>query len=505
MFTNNSHITNEPLRGQHASKPGWNSCICGGVEIIGYIGINKLHRNEDGTISILSVFAVMLLTMLLGMVMNVGRQVDGKLRMQNAADAAAYSGGVVLARGMNSLAFTNHLLCDVFATTAFLREARDRNAESYVPAILAAWAKEGPIFEGSKFAKFSALGPAITKKVPMEQELVRSYSKWVNAVSDVVLPLMEEILSQELIPQYQRAVAVSFPDIAQAATMEVALRNGQPDFGRGAMLGAFWRTSGQLVGGDELTTPTLPVVDPELGMMPNQTHYTDKARDQRKNLSEHYLNDWNNQTLAFFDYAGKMSQFASLWRSFTCGHLHNLLENEYPTRNLPFVIRAEADEVLDGNTHLEQYFTFLGVVYWKKVPELAAKLFRNPIESDSVAYAEVRMFIPQRRLVWWRPLSSGHMPIGGVPGEFPSLPDEDPTDPGQGPGERWVVTRQPGASNDWSLLNQRWTCQLTPTTQPALATILQTVPELPAFAGQNFVLPKLGNLSTDDIGRISTH
>ena len=84
--------------------------------------------------------------MLLGMVMNVGRQVDGKIRMQNAADAAAYSGGVVLARGMNTLVFTNHLLCDVFAVTAFMREARDRNSESYVPSILAAWNKVGAEF-----------------------------------------------------------------------------------------------------------------------------------------------------------------------------------------------------------------------------------------------------------------------------------------------------------------------------------------------------------------------
>ena len=96
--------------------------------------VPAFHRDEDGTISILSVFAVLGLTMLLGMVMNVGRQVDGKIRMQNAADAAAYSGGVTLARGMNTLAFTNHLLCDVFANTALLREARDRNSESYVPS-----------------------------------------------------------------------------------------------------------------------------------------------------------------------------------------------------------------------------------------------------------------------------------------------------------------------------------------------------------------------------------
>ena len=57
--------------------------------------LHRLHRDERGTISIVSVFAVLFLAMLLGMVMNVGRHVDGKLRMQNAADAAAYSGGVV--------------------------------------------------------------------------------------------------------------------------------------------------------------------------------------------------------------------------------------------------------------------------------------------------------------------------------------------------------------------------------------------------------------------------
>ena len=44
---------------------------------------------------------------------------------------------------MNSLAYTNHLLCDVFAITAFLREASERNAESLVPQILAAWNDTG--------------------------------------------------------------------------------------------------------------------------------------------------------------------------------------------------------------------------------------------------------------------------------------------------------------------------------------------------------------------------
>ncbi len=220
--------------------------------------------------SIVSVFAVLFLAMLLGMVMNVGRHVDGKLRMQNAADSAAYSGGVVLARGMNTLAFTNNLLCDVFAVTAFLREARDQNAASYTPKILAAWSNVAPVFSASGFPKFTALGSAIQQKVPLEQQMVTNYSAWAKSVSDQVLPMTEEILSQELIPKYQRAVVVAFPDIAQSAARETAARNGEPDHRRGPMFGVLWRTDARPVGGDAEKTyapdeRTLPAVDPESG------------------------------------------------------------------------------------------------------------------------------------------------------------------------------------------------------------------------------------------------
>src|SRR5213075_1017327 len=68
-----------------------------------------------GSINLATVFAILLLAFLLGMVLNVARQVDNKIKLQNAADAATYSGGIVLARGMNSVAFSNHLLCEVFA------------------------------------------------------------------------------------------------------------------------------------------------------------------------------------------------------------------------------------------------------------------------------------------------------------------------------------------------------------------------------------------------------
>ena len=84
---------------------------------------SRVHHDERGTISIASVFAVLMFTMLMVMNINFETHVDDKLKMQSAADASSYSGGVILARGMNGIAFSNHLLCDVFAMTAFLREA----------------------------------------------------------------------------------------------------------------------------------------------------------------------------------------------------------------------------------------------------------------------------------------------------------------------------------------------------------------------------------------------
>ena len=456
------------------------------------MSIRTLHRNEDGSISILTVFAVLLFTMLLGMVVNVARQVDGKIRMQTAADSAGYSGGLVLARGMNTLAFTNHLLCDILATTAFLREARDRNAEAYVPDVLAAWKKEGPVFAQSGFPKFDALGPAITQKVPLEQELVRAYSEWVAAASKSILPLLEEILAKELIPQYQRAVVAAFPDIAQAAAMDMA--NREPESGRGRMQGVLWRTSGRPVGGDEASDPTLPVVDPESG------NRTEAARRERKSMVNHYLALWNGKTLLFFDREAKMSQFSALWRSFTCGQVHKLLEEEYPDTNLPMMIRTEGSDVPDGNVHIDQFFTFLAVVYWKKVPEWLPRIFRTQ-SPDSVAYAEVQVFLPQARIEWWQD-PPRVVEIGGVPGEFPPLPP-DTEYPDLPPDNRpWIIRRE-AIPQSWDLWNQQWTCQLAPTTVSNLGTILRTRP--PCLVGTNFSLPDFGGLNADDIGRISAH
>jgi hypothetical protein len=469
------------------------------------IKLAQLHRDERGSISILSVFTALMLTMLLGMVLNVGRQIDGKIRMQNSADSAAYSGGLVIARAMNTLAFSNHLLCDVFTLTAFLREARDRNAESFVPDILATWSKEGPKFlQATGFPKFLALGPAISQKVPLEQQLVENYCIWMAAESQTILPLMEAILAEEMIPNYQRAVVLAFPNIAQAAVMEVAKRSGEPDFGRGTMMGALWQTDGQLVGETtDIANSILPVVDPL-----SDPTYFQKAKDRRARLTRNYLNDWNNILLGGshwqardrgFMGEAKMCQFEVLWRGFTRGQLQKLLEEEYPNSNVPFMIRYDANDQNNQQAYLARHFTFLGVVYWKKIPEIMPGLFKTPTENDSLAFAEVHLFVPRRRLVWYhQPEITYQSPTSPDTGVLPFAPPSMNNQPAH-----WVVAPEP-VPVGWDLFNQHWTCQLAPVKQENLAQILQTVPSS-NVGGQSLSLPDLQSLSPADIEKISPH
>src|SRR5262249_54007585 len=91
--------------------------------------LRTLGRDDRGTISVLSVITVFALTIVLGMVINAGRNVDEKVRLQNAADAAAYSGGAVVARGLNALAFSNHLEGEIFGLVAVFRAMRDMGPE----------------------------------------------------------------------------------------------------------------------------------------------------------------------------------------------------------------------------------------------------------------------------------------------------------------------------------------------------------------------------------------
>jgi hypothetical protein len=422
--------------------------------------LNSVHSDERGTISIISVFTLLMFTMLLIMIVNVGTHIDDKLKMQNAADAATYSGGVVLARGMNGLAFSNHLLSDVFAMTAFLREGRDRNAESLVPPILEAWRVAGDTLSRAPFPKFVQLGQAIINKVPKEQEAVTAYGELTAGAAELSLPVFEHILEAQLIGEFQRDLLETLPQVAQSVTDEVARRHGllgrssqegssasmsRYEAERGRQIGVLWRTNVMPVALADETDPltrTMPVVDPDpfqldYPQLLDADSYLQQALEQRRDLATLFLNRWNFDRLRLFNYDVKMSAFFPLWRMATCGQLERLLNVEYPVTNVPMMLRRtqggpgmeelirEAElydpnqplnrrrddhfprvmrnlrELTDLNQYVEDNFHFVGAVYRKHRKELGPGLFENPLSrtADAQTFSQIYLFVPRPRKI----------------------------------------------------------------------------------------------------------
>lgn len=418
----------------------------------------RVHNDERGSISIVTVFTLLMFTMILVMLVNVGTHIDDKLKMQNTSDAATYSGGVVLARGMNGLAFSNHLISDVFAMTAFLREGRDRNAESLVPPVLDAWMFAGQTLARSQFPKFAELGSAIIDKVPKEQEAVTAYGELTAAASDLSLPVFEHILEEELIGEFQRSLLRTVPELAQEVADEVARRHGllgpssregsstlQTDYElqRGSQRAVLWRTSVLPVALGDESDPllrTLPVVDPDpfqndYPQLLDADVYLEIALRQRRSVARRFLNAWNFDRLRLFNLDAKMSTYFHLWRITTCGQLERLLNIEYPVTNVPMLLRfTNTDEPMerlirqaenpDENTRLsrrrddhfpwvmnnlrglvdldgyvEDNFHFVGVTYRRHRRELGPGLFTNPLQSDADAqtFSQISLFIPRPR------------------------------------------------------------------------------------------------------------
>ena len=457
-----------------------------------------LPGDERGAMSLVTVLTLLLLVMLLGMVINVGRQANAKIKLQNAADSGAQAGGAVLARGMNSLAFSNHLLCDVCALTAFLREGRDKNAASLVPEILNAWRQVGTVFQKADFPKFQQLGGAIPQMADAEQRMVDAYTAWASAYAEMVLPTLEQILAREMLPQFDQAVVQSTPDLAQTAAMELGRRQGPKppvrDVARETPVTVLWRTAIDPVGGDsEQMRHTLPVVDPVYDQVEGQAGYKRTAVRQRKSFSQRYLNAWNQASMQTFDSSAKMSQFGQLWRGFTNGQLKKLLEQDYPNTNLPFVIRTLPRDTEQCQLTLEQDYMFVGVAYRQGLTPTLPGMYHDPQGNDGLAFAQGMLFIPGGRL-----LKSGDSQQVLSAWEADPYWQFDPNRP---------YDPDPGG-HSWNLFCQNWSFHLVPATAENIVSILQTPPRLSLDNGalaQKIRLPQLNNLSSHDIRTLTSH
>ena len=516
--------------------------------------LRGVHRDERGVISVLSVFAIFLFTILLMLLVNTGRQIDDKIRMQNAADAAAYSSGVCVARGMNAIAFSNHLLCEVFALTAYMREARDRHADIFVPSILEAWSRVGQSFsKNANHVKFSMLGTAIQIKVPLEQRLADTFSEMAYQQSRITLPHLEYILCGPdfddppsvagevsplggFIPRFQRAVVQTTPQIAQVTADEIARRYGtttQSLHENRPLAGVLWKTSVQQVGTTDESnyhTRTIPAVDPSptgadgasLPSTKGNNCYYCLASAERRRLAHQYLNDWITLWQSpYFEYphnadprngaeTAKMSNYINLFRIFACGQLNNLLDQEYPDVNLPHMLR----EIRRGNCE-----GLLGPDCWpeRDGPCVAEDpTDQSPLENDYnfVAAAYWPPLKPLFPGLYENPLSRDsrtyamtyaqtHIYIPRA--RFACCPWATRHicyDAQRQPYPCWV-DHYDNWPRRWDLFNQNWTAKLVPATTRYLGPILATHPNIPSVVG--YQAPNLSSISDQELRSVNYH
>jgi hypothetical protein len=83
-------------------------------------GIVRFARDENGKVSIVSILAVMAIFGMIGLVANTGRVAREKIELQTAADAAAATTTLWLARSMNAVTTANHLMGEATAVLVLL-------------------------------------------------------------------------------------------------------------------------------------------------------------------------------------------------------------------------------------------------------------------------------------------------------------------------------------------------------------------------------------------------
>lgn len=70
----------------------------------------RVHREEDGQVMLLALITAVFLVLVMAFPLNVGWTISKRLRLQNAADAAAYSAAVVQADGLSAIAWLNNAM-----------------------------------------------------------------------------------------------------------------------------------------------------------------------------------------------------------------------------------------------------------------------------------------------------------------------------------------------------------------------------------------------------------
>ena len=183
--------------------------------------LQRLHDDQAGQISMLVVLGAVALVGLLGMVMTTGDQVSQKIRMQNAADAAALSGGVWIARGLNITSGFNLVQTQLAAGTVLLR-----GMNSALPRIASRVARQNAFY--STCAWYSSFCSYVVGVTSIQLGILSGFQPVIAQMTAVLascpaglFPLVARVLAE-----INRMVHSTFYWIAAAEALDVARVSG---------------------------------------------------------------------------------------------------------------------------------------------------------------------------------------------------------------------------------------------------------------------------------------
>ena len=398
--------------------------------------VRHVRRDETGVISLLTVFVLLGLTMLLLAMINIAKQIDGKVRRQNAVDAATRSAASSIARSMNAIAFANYLEADVFAIASLLYG-----------------------LEGTET-------PWTAQYAPLR-------------------PLFDQMLAERAVSLFRSEVILRAPDLSQRTMREILRRHGirqqaleaeQTGGAAGISSSTFQGTVFAEMDNVDATAGawSLPVEDLEQIPSPRMI----EAVQWRDRMARQCLGSWIAELQRALD--ARQLRMPSGLTTRAWSRLNELLETHFPNANIPALIGAMGADPLQ--------FQFVGFAYGPHVSEVAPRMYRNPVRTnaDAVVFAEARVFVPRSRYRWW---TGRYVRDDGALVESLGWITRITTPEG-------TVTEsdnRDGWPQAWDTFNQNWTAQLVPATSRKIPAFLSSgqagrVPNLGATAAEQFQL-----------------
>lgn len=178
----------------------------------------SLHGDEGGQIAALGVLAAAAFACLLLLVVNTGYSTNGKIEMQNAADATAVSGATWVARGLNIISLNNVTQTQILALVLII-PALDR-------ALTAAeWTLQAELLACPALIFPPAIA-ACEITINIQLWWVRIIHRGVSLVQPLARRgglLWDTMLA---LSKMSQLVAKTFPEIAEAESYRIAVQDG---------------------------------------------------------------------------------------------------------------------------------------------------------------------------------------------------------------------------------------------------------------------------------------